>query len=410
MNKYNLHKILTSWGKSQRQLPDNNESLKKSLLANLPNSPTIKDTGLIHRAPWLSMSLIGLAVLVLIITPSSINRMNPPISGAPYMDNYGDDSRDSASPITSTAINSPETKTSSAGKFMENSMSPNVQNAKPSYVLPDIYPEPPYYNDPAPINDTREFLKTSYNATIRTRKVNEISQHIQIAVRGVGGRIDGFTSSNKNGYINFAIPADKLDFFVADIKNLVPKKFFVETTMVENLLPQKQSIERQQEQIYKMLATLNSNRDQLIITHKNYAASIQRQLDDIAIETDALKSVITDDLIRQTEIAARLQELSILKSSLKSQLTNENYSYNKKLASLDSQIKNYQDSLEYNYKQDQKLIDNVATVRGTIYINWIGYWEIIGLYTPSYWPSIVLVAAAIIAYINYRRKSRNIIP
>lgn len=219
-------------------------------------------------------------------------------------------------------------------------------------IAPDYYPYPGPGGD---ITDTREFLKIGYNAAIRTRHISDLSQTIRNIIRGVDGRIDSINISEKSGYVSFAVPASKFDAFQSQIKGLVGAKFIIETINTQNLLPQKQSIEEQQAAITTQLANLRASRNRL-----------------------------------QQQLAASQDE-------------QEQISLRARIASLNAQINTTQTNLANTNKQNQNLLNNVATVNGTISLQWISIWEIISLYAGPYWLPILLAIAAVLAYLNHRR-------
>ena len=54
--------------------------------------------------------------------------------------------------------------------------------------------------------------------------------------------------------------------------------------------------------------------------------------------------------------------------------------------------------------QDQTLLDNVATVNGTVSIQWISWWNMAQLYLPGYSIPGILAFLAVLAYMWQRRK------
>lgn len=77
----------------------------------------------------------------------------------------------------------------------------NIGNSVTSKIMPDFYPN----NQQQSINDTREFLKTSYGASIRTRDVRDVVTSAKNIVKGNDGRVDSISSSEKNGYLTFVV-------------------------------------------------------------------------------------------------------------------------------------------------------------------------------------------------------------
>jgi hypothetical protein len=92
-------------------------------------------------------------------------------------------------------------------------------------------------------------------------------------------------------------------------------------------------------------------------------------------------------------------------ASLKLQLSQENTNFTINLNSLDAQIQTAESNLKKLDNQNTALLDNVATVQGTISISHLSVWRLINLYLPAHWLPISLVLAAIAAYFFHRRKS-----
>lgn len=262
----------------------------------------------------------------------------------------------------------------------------------------------PYPKPSVPVTDTREFLKQDYHATIRTRHVEEITRRAETTVRGFGGRVDQTSSSPRSGYIAFVVPADKFDEFRAEIESFVDPRFLSVNITSENLLPQKQSIEEQQKNAEARLAELRAERKQVVAAHTAAVASLQGDLDANAREETMLRAEVTSDAYRRAQIANRLNELAREKASLESRMASENATYASKLNSLDAQISYENSNLSSIKKQDKDLLDTVATVTGTISIQWITLWEIAHLYLPGYWIPFILAILAVLSFVYERHR------
>ncbi|MBI2634032.1 MAG: hypothetical protein HYW80_01840 [Parcubacteria group bacterium] len=364
--KHTIHDLLADWGRNERQSPVRNEVLKSEVLSKLASAaPRVEKVP--RRIPWLPFTFASLAVLTFLLNSVRIGDII----------------------------------------IVKKSLAPETREGSGGFAVPERFPWP---KTESPISDTREFLKTDYHATVRTRHIEELTQRIQITVHGFGGRVDGTNSSEQFGYVSFAVPAHRFEAFRAEVKNLARAKFYTEEVRTENLLPQKQAIEENQQMIEKALSALQEQRQQLIKDHNRIVASIKSQLNKIAAEETLLQAEVTSDPVRQAQIAARLQELSEQKRSLENQLAAENSNYVSKLGSLDSQIRDAELQLEAITKQDQNLLDTVATVRGTISLSWISIWEIIDLYLPGPLISWILFGVAAAAYLWHRRRSEILIP
>ena len=270
-----------------------------------------------------------------------------------------------------------------------------------SMMAPDYYP---YYRGDVPITDTREFLKKDFNAQMRTRDVQGLVRRIETTVRGFDGRIDSTSSSQKYGHVGFVVSASKFEDFRTEVERLVNSRFLSVDISTQNMLSQKQSIEEQQKQSEEYLAELQAERKQMVAAHTSAVRSLQSQIDANANEQAQLRAEITNDPTRQAQIQSRLNTLAAEQSSLKNRLSNENASYANNVDSIDSQIKYADKNVQAVKTQDQRLLDEVATVRGTVSVEWISLWEIVQLYLPGYWMPGILAVLGLLAYFWERRR------
>lgn len=237
----------------------------------------------------------------------------------------------------------------------------------------------PYPNPDVPVTDTREFLKVYYNASMRTRDVPTLTRRVETTVRGYDGRIDNESSSEKYGYVSFALPQAKYDAFRAELESLVGKRFIKVNISSQNMLAQKVSIEEQQKQADKNLADYKTARAKLVNAHASAVQLLQAQINATSA-TSSERAVLQDQLAR------------------------ENESYARNLSNADANIKYAQDWVKGVQTQDATLLANVATVTGTISIQWISLWDIALLYLPGYWiPTIFAVLSVLFFYRDRRR-------
>lgn len=269
------------------------------------------------------------------------------------------------------------------------------------------YPYRQYgYGTPA-ATDTREFNKVYYNAEMRTRNVQQLVRRAETAIRGFDGRVDQTSSAEKYGSVSFVIPASKYDEFRNEIETFVNPRFLKVDVSSQNMLSQKQSIEQTQEQVQKNLDTLAADRKKAVSDHSATVRSLQAQIDANASELGALQAqAARPDLSYEARAqnTARQNQLQSDQQALKSRLANENSNYSATIASFDVQIKYANDNLAGVKKQDKALLDDVATVNGTISFRWISLFEIVHEYLPGYWiPGLIALAAAVAYFFEHRR-------
>jgi hypothetical protein len=284
----------------------------------------------------------------------------------------------------------------------------DLQKKLGDFKRPQIAEKPAYIGSESPIKDAREFLKTTYSAAAHSRHVEESVQRIQVSIRGFGGRIDSSSSAERSGFVTFAVPADRFDGFKNEIKNLFGERFYSEHINTENLLPQKESIENQQQGAQKTLDQLRMELNRLIKNHSRIVAAIQSEIDANAVELANLRAEVAEDRIRREIIFNRIWELSRKNSDLGNCLHNENRQFSSNQYSYHSQIRNQEFNLANLDEQDRHLMKTVATVRGSISLSWISIWEIIDLYVPLYWLAALFLAGAVFFYFLHRRRQRLI--
>lgn len=337
------------------------------------------------RKPWLTIALALLAFITFLMMSNNGQIIERMTGGG-----YG---------VSSSNVIVPPTVQRSGMEDRAQSVPSALQ-----MMQPDYYPYP-YPGANVPVTDTREFEKITYNATMRTRHVQEFTRRAETTIRGFGGRVDQTSSSEKYGYVSFVVPASKFEEFRNEIETFVSLRFLKVDVSSQNLLPQKQNIEQTQAQVEKNLADLNVSRKKIVSAHTSAVASLQSQINTDTSQQTALRAEITNDPVRQAQIANRQAELSAELASLRTRLANENANYSSNLNSIDQQIKYTNDNLTGVKKQDQNLLDNVATVNGTISFQWISLWEIAQLYLPGYWIPSIFAVLAVLAFFFERRRT-----
>jgi hypothetical protein len=263
-----------------------------------------------------------------------------------------------------------------------------------------IYYPYPYQNGNVPVTDTREFLQVFYNATMRTRDVPGLTRSVETTVKGFGGRIDQESSSVQYGSVSFAIPQSKYDAFRAQLESLVGSRFLTVNISSQNLLPQKVSIEQQQTQANNSLADAQATRQKIVNAHVSAVQSLQAK-----INADDDQLTILRAQSSTPQLLIQIQSVSDDSTSLSQQLANENASYTSRLSSADANIKNAQTYITAVQTQDQNLLNTVATVTGTVSIQWISLWDIALLYLPGYWIPAIFAALTVLSFLRDRRRS-----
>lgn len=257
----------------------------------------------------------------------------------------------------------------------------------------------PYQNPDVPVGDTREFLKVYYNAYMQTRDVPALTRKVETTVRGHSGRIDQQSSSSKYGSVSFAVPQNKYDAFRTELESLVGSRFLSVSISSQNLLSQKVSIEEQQKQADTSLSEYKTMRQKIEKDHTNTVAWLELKIDDATQELTRLRAYE-----QTSQVLAEIASESEHQSSLKKALGIENASYTAQLRNIDENIKYAEEWQKAVQTQDQALLDNVATVTGTVSIQWISLWGTALLYLPGYWIPAIFAMLAILSFMRDRRR------
>lgn len=382
-----IESMLTDWGQAQR-IPSANADMRNLVLNSLSSSSTNILSGDSSRTTkYLKRFFIPLAVsglVILLIISVNTTQKSSPLVGT-FANQMPAD----------TGLRMSEGR--SVGSTLGGSLINSFGYVVDSIVAPAPEPSLPYQTTEIPTTDTREFMKTDFNAKIKTRHAQKLTGKIQTIIRGYDGRIDNASSSPKYGSISFVIPQNKLEDFRSELSELAGAKFIEETTTSQNLLSQKQNIEQGQKHANDNLASVTAQRDQLSSNHTQTVNDFQSRLN---FNSQKIAKANSDDELRQLQ-----QE----RANLNYQLTNENSNYESQLAYLNSQIDSYHQNLDALSQQDTALTETVNTVRGTINLTGINFWQVINAYLPKYWLIYVSVILIILALLLHKPKNKFIL-
>jgi len=255
------------------------------------------------------------------------------------------------------------------------------------------------------ITDTREFLKTSYSGNIQTRNVSEMMKEVRNTVKGFDGRVDNFYSSEKNGHLSFVVAKSKFEEFRSEIEGLTYAKLYTESISSENLLSQKQEIERQTENILSILESLRKQKDDLGLKHTQTVNAINRELANIRAELVDVRAYINEEPGTEKMSLLRDQESSLLtqENSQKQRLSTENNNYTAQNQNLENLINNANNNLTNVNQQSTQFMENIETVNGVVYVNWVSLWQLAKIYSPIH-PTFVIIILVLFAWglLRYR--------
>ncbi len=261
------------------------------------------------------------------------------------------------------------------------------------------------------ITDTREFIKKTFSANIKTRDVEDIAKKIELLIKGLGGRIDNSNITNTYASFSFVIPKTNLDELEKQMRTYVHKKLYSQTVSTQNLLGEKQNLERDQDVTKDTITSLSKERQQVQSDYTKSANTVKSKISSKNSQLKVIQNNIaeieneigtaTSTVIRNTKI----QELiSLQKSegtlnqeiaSLTSELNNLTNAFKEQMTNLGASLEDQNNVLISLDKQTDSFLDNIETVQGTIYISYITTWGIINVFSPIS-PLILLLIIFII--------------
>ena len=394
-----IDNLLKKWGIQQRQLPQNNTILKEKLLGQLVPTPKMAQTS--KSLPWFSIFFTTAAVAVFML---SVGTSQHKIISDGILNTV---TNRESSKITSALNNIAASPTSMDAPMADSYGARNEQLNKAVAPQSTIYYSPPNSppNDSVAISDNRELLKYYYSAELQSTNVSNLSQRVQTTVRGFEGRIDSSSSSVGQSYISFVLPANKLDAFKAELKDITGEKFYMENLQSQNYLPEQKSIEQQQSAISSQISDLSTQKQQVEDSHQKTSAYLQSQINSNTKQFKDTQVALAIDP-NNTDLQTQLKTFTAEVSSLKKQLAQENSNYTAQSNSIDQQIKYLQDSMQNLSEQSGQLMDNVATVSGSIQISHISWFGVSNIYLTPFWLPSLLIILAIGSYLFHRKNKQ----
>ncbi|NVN97178.1 hypothetical protein HXX01_03025 [Candidatus Nomurabacteria bacterium] len=290
---------------------------------------------------------------------------------------------------------------------LDSSFKSTSNSIMPSRPYDDNYR---YQNQNPSITDTREFLKTSYNSTLKTRDVSGVTTQVKNTIKAADGRVDNFYSSEKYGRISFVVAKSKFEAFKNEIEGIVHKKLYTESISSENLLGEKQGIEGQLSDANQSLDSLISQRTELTNSHNKTSSSLSKDLDRINGELSKLSDNMLVEKNAQTLISLQNQKtlLNGQYADEKQKLIEENKNYVVTKQNLDQMISGESGSIKNIKKQDGQFTDNIETVNGYIVIEWCSFWEMATIFSPVH-PTLVIIILIIVSIIGFRKRLPKVV-
>lgn len=383
--------LLADWGASRRRMPERGAAMKAELLTKLPTAAQAAETSS-RPVPWFSLALAGMAVLSLLVVVPQRQKQSAQTLVAPSPAGVAEEK-------TAASLSAQPEAGGYGGYAEDESMADKGRRALPPVADSLAVPE-------VPASDSRQFLKTDYSASAETRNVPKLVGRLQALVKGYDGRVDGLRSSKDSGSVEFVVPDGRFESFRSEVTSLVGERFFTEFVATENLLPEKRAIEDQERQARSALTQLKAEREKVGKDHAQAVASLQGQIGSVNRELKEIEAQlqVTLNLDQRASLEARKQELVKTRGNLQARLSEENWRYQDELTRLEAQVRAAEGEIESAKMQNGRLLDTVATVRGTISVSRINLWEAATRYVPAYWLPITLLTGAAFAYWRNRRR------
>jgi hypothetical protein len=382
---------LRQWGKSQQQMPGNAEVLKTTVLNILKTPPASTK----FKYPKSYLLVFSGAMVVLLIFVRQYYVRSTQVTTYSHFDN-------------STQVSYAPAAMEAGDLGIEYGAATGLgaQDIRVSHPIAakviDLFSAGE--NEFTPIPDTREFLQYGYNATIKTRKVEEITGRLQTIVRGYGGRIDSISVNEKFGSLYFVVPKASLDAFKNEAKSLVNSRFYTESIQAQNLLPEKVAIEQSTDSasaslvsVQQELATLNKN-------HSAIFANLQKQLNSVLNSINSLRREYTTSTVRQQQINKELARLYSVQSNIQTQLSSEDQQYKTQKLYFEGRIKDIESQLSNLDEQDQELQNTVETVQGSIEVEWVSVFAVVGMYVPYWWVWLIIICMGALIFNQYSKR------
>lgn len=292
----------------------------------------------------------------------------------------------------------------------------------PSIPISDDNNTSPYADITSTIKDTREFIKTSFSATLKARDVEDTSTKIKILIKGNGGRIDSSNISEKYAYFSFVIPKSNLDDFETQLKTYTNKKLYSQREYSQNLLNEKQNLERNQDLTKKSISSLNSQQNEIKNNYEKDSKLVKAEINSKNAQLTIVRNSIlqnnnqlsnaTDTIVR-SNISNQLSILGQNENNLlqsiqtsRANLTNLTNSFKLSMSNLGLSLDQQNNVLSNLDTQEGNFFDKIETVNGDITIKYASVWELLDTYSPIN-PIIILLTFIFILRIYFLSKKEK---
>jgi len=283
-----------------------------------------------------------------------------------------------------------------------------------------------YRGDTNTIKDTREFTKKSFNATLKTREVEDTSKKVEVLIKGMDGRIDSSSISEQYGNISFVIPKSNLDDFETQLRTYTNAKFYSQSISSQNLLNEKQNLERNQGETKNSISALTTQQKQAETDYTASSKVIKTEINTKNSQLTALKNnilkkesdlssatstIIQADLYNQLALLRQneqnlIQNIQIARSNLDNLTT----TFKLQMSSLGFSLDQQNNTLANLATEEDTFFDKIETVNGYVSINYVSVWEMLDIYSPINPIIILFVLAFIIRIYFLSKKEKGMVP
>ncbi|MBP6948780.1 MAG: hypothetical protein KBC41_02825 [Candidatus Pacebacteria bacterium] len=281
-------------------------------------------------------------------------------------------------------------------------------NSYKSFSVPSFnYNQQYNYGNKENISDTRNFIKKTFSAKLKTRDVESVASKVENLIDNKDGRIDSSNISKDYASFSFVIPKSELSDFKDELKTFTRAKLYTQTTSSQNLLGEKKNLERNQDEVNNTKTSFEEQKKQLEIDYTKSSSLLNAS---IGAKNTQLKTTnaalikkenqidTATDTILISEFASQAQVLRQSKTSL----TNELQSLNSQLANLTSNYTTQINNINVNIGQQvntltnlsvqtENFLDKVETVEGYVTVEYVTYIQLFDIYSPIPLSGIIIV-------------------
>lgn len=396
MNRITIEQLFRTWGQSQRCLPEHTEALRARLLAHAELPPrAVKSAPRIGRTWLLPVLSTVCALLLFVLIPGHKQQVVQTFSQTTAL--VGGQPSATQSEERAVMSSAPHAFSKSAGMSLSAPMQDEGVVSLPAKA-------------PA-VSDTRELLKVNYSASVQTRSVSKAGERLEVLVRGFGGRVDSARYSSGSGYLSFVVPQEKLPQFRLALQEAFGgERFVLEHTDSENMLSQKQGIEKDQARISGRIMELRARLQSLESDHKAKLAALEAELRQNKSEQASIIKMERLHPEQSTAFEARLEALRLAARDIGSKLASEQSAFSAQQSSLTTEITAAEQTVKNLGEQTSELLQEVATVSGMVDLEHIDLLSFLNAYVYFRWSLPVLLLICALFYTLRTKRNRLFIP